>query len=420
VPVVSCPKCPTKLKIPDGVSGNTKCPKCGAVFPVQAKPAFEVVEDAPARRPAAAPRPVPKPQPLEPDFEVLDDEEKPKRRREDDDEDDRPRKKRRRDDDDDEVDYDDEDDRPRSKKKAKKKRKKRYFDDEDDDNWQPRGAGGGGSFAKGRAGANLLSVAFWLNLGAYGAFALYAFIAWIAANTASSSSSSSGRSSRGSSGDGDGSVLDVLVILPGLVGLAAWIVGLIGCSFTIAGPAKARGWAITATVFAALHLVFCGITFANMQEGLGVGRGVPGLGKAAWIFVVSMLPALDAFLPMLFYQSKSVGSDYILALLGAICEVGRLIFALLTLKAIGVAARDHDAADRSNFGVTTASFVLGGVMVFTLLLAIMLIEGGFKSPSTYMNLGLGGAFLVYLAYTFMMLTPAIAAMTTRDACDRRS
>ena len=38
MPVVVCPKCSTNLKIPDGASGNVKCPKCGAIFPTAAKP----------------------------------------------------------------------------------------------------------------------------------------------------------------------------------------------------------------------------------------------------------------------------------------------------------------------------------------------------------------------------------------------
>src|SRR4051812_48882884 len=78
VPVLTCPKCPTKLKVPDGVSGNTRCPKCGTVFPI-VKPAFEVVEEAP--RPAPAPKPAPKstsapaPKPAarQADFEVVDE-----------------------------------------------------------------------------------------------------------------------------------------------------------------------------------------------------------------------------------------------------------------------------------------------------------------------------------------------------------
>jgi hypothetical protein len=414
VPVVTCPKCPTKLKIPDGVSGNTKCPKCGTIFPVQAAPAFEVVDAAPAapQKPAAAPKPAPAPkpaakaaEPMEPDFEVVDE---------------KPKKKKKTYDDD-----DDDDDEPRAKKKRDKpkKKKKRYYDDDDDDDdydWQPRRRGGG-AFAKGKVGALLLSISFWLNLGAYGVLTLYALIAWIGANSGSSSSSSSPSRGRGGDSVGDGSVVDMIVILPGLVGLGAWIVGTVGCSFAIAGPSKARGMAITATVFAGLHLVFTGVTFGNVQEGLGsFGRSLPGLGKVGWILFASTIPALNTFLPVLFFDSKAINGDYIIAILAAICEAGRLIFALLALKGMAGAARDYAAAEKSHFSLMTAIAILGGVLLFTLLIAILLKEGGFKSIKTVMNLGLATIFLMYLAYTFMMLGPALAALQTKDACDRRT
>ena len=51
MPVITCPKCPTQLKIPDGAKGNVRCPKCGAAFPAAAPPkaapsgGFEVVDD---------------------------------------------------------------------------------------------------------------------------------------------------------------------------------------------------------------------------------------------------------------------------------------------------------------------------------------------------------------------------------------
>ncbi len=417
MPVVTCPKCPTKLKVPDGVSGNTKCPKCGTVFPVAPAPAFEVVDDAPPPKPAA-PRPAPKPAPkaaaMEPDFEVVD--EKPKKRVTADEDDDEPRRKKKRNDDDD----DDDDDGPRARKKrgTKTKRRTRYEDDGDDD-WQPQ-ARNGGPFAKGKTGALLLGISFWLNLGAYGLLALYALIAWVMVNGSSSSGPSS--SSRGSSsGDGDGSFLDVIVILPGLLGLGAWIVGTVGSSIAIAGPQKARGMAITATVFAALHLILTGVTFSNLQDGIGsFGRSVPGVGKIAWIVVASTLPTLDTFLPMLFYQSKGINGDYVIALLAAVCEAGRLIFMLLTLKALAGAARDYEAAEKAQFGLMTTVMILGGVALAALLVAILLREGGFKSIGTYANLAVATVFLMYLAYTFMMLGPALAAMQTKDACARRS
>jgi hypothetical protein len=421
------------LKIPDGASGNVKCPKCGTIFPVKAPaPAFEVVDDepAPTQKPAA---PVPtatgaaaRPKPAanaEPDFEVVD--EKPKKRvtaLTDDDEDDRPRKKKTRDDDDDDRprgkkrrDDDDEDDRPR-----KKKKRKRVYDDEDEDDeedWQPRG--NRGAFGKGKVGALLLSISFWLNLGAYGLLALYALIAWVLLLSASSSEPSS-RSGRSSGGGGDGSFLDVIVILPGLVGLGAWIVGTIGCSFSIAGPARARGMAITATVFAGLHLVLTGVTFSNLQDDLGIAFGLPGLSKVAWIVMASTLPALDTFLPMLFYNSRSIGGDYIIALLAAVCEVLRLVFALLTLRALAGAAKDSEGWERAQVSMLAANFVVGGVVVFTLLMAVLLAEGGFKSVETYAHIACATVFLTYLAYTAMMFLPAMAAIIVKDACARRA
>ena len=353
---------------------------------------------------------------MEPDFEVVD--EKPKKRVTADEDDDEPRRKKKRYDDDD--DDDDDDDRPRARKKrgTKTKRRTRYEDDGDDD-WQPQ-ARNGGPFAKGKTGALLLGISFWLNLGAYGLLALYALIFWVMVNGSSSSGPSS--SSRGSSsGDGDGSFLDVMVILPGLLGLGAWIVGTVGSSIAIAGPQKARGMAITATVFAGLHLILTGVTFSNLQDGLGgFGRSLPGVGKIAWIVVASTLPALDTFLPMLFYQSKAINGDYIVALLAAICEAGRLIFMLLTLKALAAAARDYEAAGRAHMDVIVVALVLGGVALLTLFVAILLREGGFKSISTYANLAGATFFLMYLGYTFMMLLPALVALEIKDACARRS
>lgn len=419
MPVLSCPKCPTKLKVPDGVSGNTRCPKCGTVFPVST-PAFEVVEEAPAPKPApksaATRRPVSPPPPPPHDFEVV--EEEPKKKRVVADEDDdilRTKRKRRRDDDDDDEDEDDRGRAPRGKKK------KRYFDDDDDfgDDWQPRAAGtrASGAFAKGKTGALLLGISFWLNLAAYGLLALYTLIAWVMMSEASSSSSS--RGSRG--GGGDGEFLDLIVILPGLIGLGAWIVGLVGASIAIAGPRKSRGMAITATVFCSLHLILVGVTFSNLQDDLGsFGRSIPGLGKVAWIAVASLLPALDTFLPMLFYQSKAIGGDYIIAVLAGACEAARLIFALLALKALANAARDFDASEKSGYGVMIVSGVMGAVAILTLLIAIILQEGKFKSLNTYANLSLGTVFLMYLGYAVMMLSPAIAAMATKTACDRRA
>jgi hypothetical protein len=383
------------------------------VFPVKTQPAFEVVEDAPAQKPAPSAR-KPAPKAEDPDFEVIDDD------------DDKPKKKTKSADDGktkvvvvfvDGDDDDDDDDDGGSRKKRKKKKKRRR--DDDDDDWYPQGGGGGGAFGKGRTASLLMSISFWLNLGAFGILALYMLIGWVAGNSLSSSSSSP-RSSRGG-GDGDGSIMDIIVILPGLVGLGAWIVGLVGTAFAIAGPAKARGMAITSTVFASIHLVLAGVTFSNMQEGLGsVGRSLPGVGKIAWVFIASTLPAINSFLPMLFYQSRLINGEYIITFLAAVCEALRLVFMLMTLKAMAEAAKDYDAAEKSHFSLMTALLILGGVLIGTLLMVVLLAEGGFKSIKTVMNLLLGTVFLMYLAYTFMMVGPALAGLQTKDACNRRS
>ena len=130
----------------------------------------------------------------------------------------------------------------------------------------------------------------------------------------------------------------------------------------------------------------------------------------AWIVVASTLPALDGFLPMLFYQSKAIGSDYVISLLAGACEAARLIFMLLALKALAAAARDYDASERSGYGVMIVTGIMGGVALITLLVAIILQEGKFKSVNTYANIALLTVFLMYLAYTLMMLSPAFAAM----------
>ena len=451
MPVVTCPQCPTRLKIPDGVSGNTKCPKCGTIFPVvatpeagtAARPAFgsgaapafggaappaqKPAPPAPQPAPPPAPKPPPAPPPAakppvdEPDFEII--EGKPKKRvteADDEDEDDRPRKKKRYDDDDD--DYDDE---PRARKKRfdkPKKKKKDRYDDDDDEYWQPK-TGARAAYAKGKTGALLISISFWLNLATYGMLSLYMLLVWLVVIAATSSSPSSRGGMRGGGGGGE-SLGEVLVVLPGLLGLGAWIVGVVGCSFSIAGPAKARGMAITATVLSGVHLVLMGVTFSNLygggSGGLGPARGMGvGIGSGAWIALSSALPVLDSFLPMLFYQSGAISGDYILALLAAVCEVARLFFMMYTLKAMAVAARDYEATEKAQLGIMIVAFVIGSVVVALLVLFILLYEGG-VGLKTGLHLGIVAILVTLLAYTLMMLGPARTALQIRDACDRRS
>jgi len=284
VAIASCPKCATKLKVPDGTTASVRCPKCQTVFKSTAPPAaapapeFEVVEETPAKpaplptRPAkpAAPPPPPPPAPAESPFSNLEDEDdrpRKKRRRDDDeDEDDRPRKKKSRDDDEDEDrprskkknrdDDEDEDDRPRKKKsrdddedddrpktrkrdddedddRPRKKKSRRDDEDEDDEDDRPRKkASGGSAFGLARVGVLLVLISLGLYLGAMGLQLLFLGIAVIG-----------------------GVIPSGMSLLTGLVGLANWIVGLTGLGLCIAGPSRARGLAIAATSVAAVHLI---------------------------------------------------------------------------------------------------------------------------------------------------------------------
>lgn len=121
---VTCPGCAAKMKAPDATAGKKiKCPKCQGAITVPMpldEPAFEVVENEPAKKP---PQPAAKPK-VKADVEVDDEEdEKPKKKpvkavvEEDEDErDEKPRKKRKatavEDDDDDE-----DEEKPKKKKK---------------------------------------------------------------------------------------------------------------------------------------------------------------------------------------------------------------------------------------------------------------------------------------------------------------
>jgi len=233
---------------------------------------------------------------------------------------------------------------------------------------------------------------------------------WVMYLSASSGSSSSRRSS---GSGGDGSFMDVVVMLPGLVGLGGWIVGIVGTSFAIAGPKKARAMAITATALAGVHLLLTGVTFSNMQDGIGLP--LPGLRKIGWIAMATTLWAVDALLPVLFYFSKGLNGDFTLAILAGLCEIGRLVFMLLTLKALASAARDNDAAEKAQSGVMLSAFITGGAAILTLLVFIVIYEA---KSSSLVHLGFLTMILIFVGYTFMMLPAAMSAMQTRDACDR--
>jgi len=405
VPVIACPQCPTQLKVPAGVSGNTKCPKCGTVFPVKTPPAFEVVDDPPPA--PSVPPPPTKTEAEEPDFEIVDDE--PQKRVTA-----QPAKSRVHRDDDEE----DDDDRP--KKKPKKKTKKPRYKDDEDEYWQPR-PGSRGAMGKGEAGAFLISISFWLNMATFGLLTLYAVVMWIGAVALTSSSPSSRRSSRGIGGGSEDfqAVMDLIIILPGLLGLCAWLVGLVGSAIAIAGPARSRGMAIVATLTASVHLLLVGVLFIVLLDAINSATARElGLGSPAWLVVATTLPVLDIFFPILFTRPSLIGVTFLLAFLTACLEVARLVFMQLTVKGLARAAGDYAAAEKTQFGLILTAIIIA-VVAFVILMVYFLFDGGGIGPKMILNLAMAIIFLTFLAYTAMMLVPGMAAHQTKNACGRR-
>lgn len=426
MPLVSCPKCTTNLRVPDGASGNIKCPKCARIFPVAATPApaFEVVEAEPAKPAARKAAP-------EPDFEIID-EPKPKKRAvvDDDDVDDRPRSKRRRDEEDD-------DDRPR------KKKKRRDYDDEED--YRP--AAKGSSFGAAKVGMLMVSISLWLYVGTFALLALFLLIAWLGAAVPSG-----------------------LMIVTGLLGLTNWILGLIGLGFCIAGPSQSRGLAIAATVLAVIHIVMA-FVIANNEKTQNPGSMSIGMATASsradrlksladkaknekdpaklreiekearelfedvgelrsssksemrWPDLATLLPFSDILIANLAYESRNF-NDYVLGLLGGLIEIARAILIILLIGSIGRAARDRAVAEKSMMAMI--AFAIGIVVSMVIWVIVAAILDGQKGSSGP-NAGKGafhwfvvGALLVYLIHLGTLVFPALLGLEAKDAAARKA
>lgn len=448
MPILTCPKCPTKLKVPNGVTRNVKCPKCGTVFRVAAPsapppPAFELVEDEPPSLPTAQKTSAPLRPPKaatkaeQPDFEIIDDEEPP------------PKKKKaavaRREHAED--DFDDEEDRPRHKKLGK--RRPRSDDDDDADDWRPRAAGGWGAA---KVGMLLVSISLWMYLGTFAFLTFFLLIGWLGAVIPKS-----------------------LMILLGLLGLANWIVALVGTSFCIAGPGRARGLAIAATVVAAVHLVLGFVVANNTKAGLlstpslrtlnafnrmvnftnlrkqmeketdpgkirqlqqqleeyrDSGGDFPLAGliprdEMRWSDLATLSPTADWWLGHLIYNSEHF-SDFILPTLAGFVEVARLILLILLVGSVAAAAKEPGLRQQA----LISAFIAGGATVAaTIVLAIVMVILNETKPSKTplgdtMTLGrqnwlVAGELITYLLHTAALILPAIVSLSVSIACGRR-
>jgi phage FluMu protein Com len=437
VPVVTCTKCPTQLRVPEGATGNVKCPKCKNVFSVGAKPApaFEVVDEAPAKpapaaRPAApaarpataatAPvaRPAPPPPPApakksepEEDFNFDDDTPKKKRRGDDDDDRDRDRdrKKKRRDDDDDDDrnrprskrrrdDDDDEDDRPRRKGRGRRD----DYDDDDEDDYRPPSKKGSG-FGHAKTGVLLMSIGLWLYMAAFATLALF-FLLLMATR-----------------------IPDGLMAVAGICGVGNTILTIVGLSFCIAGPKQAKGMAIATLSVAGAHLILVAISYNNLTGGLsrgGLGGGF--VGGIDWVMLGTVIWVPDIVLPALIYGAGSGGGggsgggsgEVILLILAGACEIARMIMVCVTIKSLAAAAKDSYSAEKAGRGVMVTCVVCGAAAIgFTLLVVII---DATKSLNALRYLGSLGVTAIWVGYALMALTGALAALSTKDSLARRA
>lgn len=410
--VVTCPKCPTSLRIPDGVSGHVKCPKCNALFPVSASAGIAPKTAAvPPPKPAPAKSPPPPPPAKKasesPDFEVLEDAPKLKKRitaSEDDYEEDEPRKKKRDDDD---------DDRSRKKKKAKR------YDDDDDDDWQPSSRNKKG-FNKARIGVLLFTISSWMYFSLYVLFTLGVFLLLMGVLVADDSPRAGAAPVGRNTAKDIATVVNFILMLIGLVGLANWIISLIGFSFCIAGPERARTGAIAVTAISGVHLVFVGLSYGIATSQLKTVGQFSGIESPTWILFATTMPFLNSFLPMLVYGYRSIDGEFIVLILTSVCEVIRLIFSLLMIRTLAHVSKNEGTAEKAQIGVVASSILIGGGMILMLLIVLLLAEAKFSNFKTPITIGIGTLFLLCLAYTVMLLIPALTAASTLRSLGQRN
>lgn len=440
MPLVTCPNCPTRLKVPDGASGNVKCPKCGTVFPAAPKPAFEVVDDEPPSKskpttPSKASASLPK-APVkaaadddDDDFEVIDEAPKKRVVAADDDDDDEP----------------------------KKKKKKR----QEDEAFQPLAAGDKGGFGFAETGAKLIGLSLGLYIGTFLYLALLLALAWAGV-----------------------AIPGLLVAVAGLLGLGNWTLGLMGCAHCLAGPARVRGPAATVLAVAIVHLL---LTFSVGTRGTPPASAIPlfssmaraedakkliekllketdpakrkelekeldslrgefdedrpgrpvvtgGGGEPLWHHLATQSKNADRFVAILGYDSR-VFSHYLIGLVAGFAELLRLVLMIALLGVVANAARDGRTARGS---LTSILLVLGATLASMI---VMLVVAGVVddakpssskpgSPSTATDLEAtvkktlkwfaGGELLVYLIHAGGLVLAAVTAAGAKDAAARRA
>ena len=419
MPLVTCPKCPTTLRIPDGSLAAVRCPKCQTVFqpPAPKKPAFEIINESVPSPPPAPPRPkpagsgefelllnepligplplpkptVPPPPPKPEPVVWVDGESNPEGR--DPRSNPRPRGRGR--------DEDDRRPRGRGRDEDDSRSRPRNWDERDDDwdredeldetAWRNRKAS---RLGLARVGLLLILISFACYLGSLGLHALFLFIAWLG-----------------------GVIPSGLIVVTGLFGLTNWAVGLIGIGLTIPGPTRSRGLAIAALAIALIHFVMGFVVASDTKAGAHTsqmieflsgynreerlaqiqkdlarevaknpkstlakdlkeelasysGGGEVTRSALRWGDLTTQIPILDNLINLLVYSSRGF-SNSLPGMFAGVAELARLILLTLLIGSLASVVRSRDAASKARFGMIGACLATGIGMLILLLLGVI-------------------------------------------------
>ncbi len=390
--LIPCPTCSSTLRVPDGITAQVRCPGCKTVFEAAAPPVARPAVTAKVVRPADdPPRSSSKIRRRDDDY---DDPPRPsgKSRRRDDDYDDEPPRSssrvRRRDDDDD--DYDD---RPR-------RRRRDDDDDYDDDYGDRRDDPVRGEFARGRLGALLLAISFWLYLSTLSVQALFIVLVW-----------------------GGVQMSTNLPVLPGVLGLANWLIAGVGLGFCCAGPTKysARGLAIAAAAVAGVHFLFTVIIASEGRGGFDLfGGDGPAFAtkKFAWEALGSQLSSFEGAISWIIYGQGGRRGGHVLAVIAGTVEVARFVLVVLALKAMSRAAKGYDGVEKSQMALTAVLVTVGLCMLLYTIVGVVIHEA--KFTRTLWNIVFGLLALGATCQALAMILPGMAGHAAAAGLGRKA
>jgi hypothetical protein len=211
---------------------------------------------------------------------------------------------------------------------------------------------------------------------------------------------------------------DLIILTIGLIGLANWIISIVGLGFCCAGPQESRAISIITAVVCCVHLLLVVVTYSISTNSLAGFERFGGPSNTSMLFFATTMPMVDFFIPSLIYGGQGITGEFIVLILTGICEIIRIFFALLTIRTLANEGKNHTVAGRAQIGIVVTALVVG-VGIFVMLLVIVVVrEIQFRNIKTLVTILLGSFFLQCLAYTAMLIFPAITAMGARGSLAR--